>query len=113
VGIGANLREIETRLKIASEVIARHVEYDRPITSLRLVTLPGTDGVDKHCLLVIAAQACGAVAVNDGDGHYTYPVRRETGIQRVSQMDLLRPKIHMKSDNHDFLRELMQFIAEN
>jgi hypothetical protein len=113
IGIGGDSRQIETRLKTASDVIARHVEYDRPIVSLRQVDLPGTDGVDRNCLLVIVAQACGVVAVNDGDKHYTYPVRRETGIERVSQRELLMPKFHMKSDNHDFLKELMQFVMEN
>jgi hypothetical protein len=50
--------------------------------------------------------------VHDGAGHYTFPVRRETGLTRVSREEILNPKIHIKSDNYDFLRELYQFVHE-
>jgi hypothetical protein len=113
VGIGNDRREIESRLKFASEVIARHLEYDRSIVFFHQIIVPSTAGVDNNCLVIAVAQACGVVAVNDGDGHYTYPVRRETGVQRVSREELVKPKFDIKSDNYDFLRELNQFILEN
>ncbi len=50
--------------------------------------------------------------VHDGNGHYSYPVRRETGIARPSRLEIASPKSHMKHDNYDFLRDLNQFIRE-
>lgn len=50
--------------------------------------------------------------MHGGAGHYTFPVRRETGLTRVSREEILNPKIHIKSDNYDFLRELYQFVHE-
>lgn len=113
VGIGDDPSMIESRLKFASDVLARHLEYDRPIIGFHQVLVPDTLGVDRICLVVIAAQACGAVGVRDHQGRYTYPVRRETGTDRVSGNDLAMHRIHMKSDNHDFLRILSQFVREN
>lgn len=111
VGIGTNPRDVENRLKVAREVIAKHVEYDRELVSFRQIVFPGEDG-EKVCLVIVVAQACEVASVHDGQGHYTYPVRHETGINRVSRDQLLGKKMHMKSDNHDFVGELNQFIRD-
>jgi hypothetical protein len=112
VGIGSG-RELENRLKFASDVLSKHVEYGREIIRLRQVVLPGKDGKDKICLVIVVADACEPVGVHDGQGHYTYPVRRETGLTRVSRDEVLNPKLYQKSDNYDFLRELYQFVHQN
>jgi hypothetical protein len=111
VGIG-NSHDAERRLKFANEVLEKHLDYGRSIYRFHQLLLRDTGGVERLCLLVVAAQACEVVGVSDGEGHYTYPVRREGGIQRVSRYDLAAPKSHMKSDNYDFLRDLEQFVRE-
>lgn len=111
VGIGST-REVESRLKFASEVLQKHMEYDRPIFRFHQLELAGGDAQERICLLVIVGQACGVVGVRDEHGRYTYPVRRETGLRRETRDALLTPKLHMKSDNHDFLAELEQFARE-
>ena len=80
VGIGEG-RELESRLKVARDVIAEHISYDREIASFRQVAV-GEKGKEKICLIVVVSQAREAVGVSDGCGHYSYPVRRETGITR-------------------------------
>jgi Putative DNA-binding domain len=111
VGIG-NGRELENKLKFAADVLAKHIEYPREIVRLRQAVMARKDGTDRVCLVVVIAQACEPAGVNDGSGRYTYPVRRETGLMRVPRDEVLNPKIHMKSDNHEFLRELYQFLHE-
>jgi hypothetical protein len=111
VGIGTG-RKLEDKLKFAADVLSKHLDYPREIARLRQVVLAGKDGTGKICLVVVIAQACEPVGVHDGEGHYTYPIRRETGLTRVPRDEILTPKIHMKSDNYDFLRELYQFIYE-
>jgi hypothetical protein len=111
VGIGSG-RELENKLKFAAEVLAKHLEYPRDICRLRQIVVPDRDGADKVCLVVVVAAACEPVGVNDGAGRYTYPVRRETGLTRVARDEILNPKIHIKSDNYDFLREIYQFVHE-
>jgi Putative DNA-binding domain len=110
VGIGDNPHQIESRLKFARDVISNHLDYDREVVSFRQILLPDRNGVEKVCLVIIVAQACDAAGVHDGKGRYTYPVRRETGIERVSRTEIASPKAHMKSDNLDFLSELNSFI---
>jgi hypothetical protein len=111
VGIG-NGHELESRLKFARDVVARHIEYDREIVSFRQVAV-GRNGDAKICLIVVVSQASGPVAVSDGHGRYTYPVRRETGISRGSIEDVPVRKLHLKSDNRDFMNQLKQFIRDN
>jgi hypothetical protein len=112
VGIGANSREVETRLKVVREVLARHLEYGREIVRVEQVILRDQAQKEQICLIVAVAQACEPVGVHDGNGHYSYPVRRETGIARPSRLEIASPKSHMKHDNYDFLRDLNLFIRE-
>jgi hypothetical protein len=111
VGIGDG-KEVENRLKVARDVIAAHIHYDHEIASFRQVVI-GQRGEEKVCLVVVISQAYEAVAVNDGAGRFSYPVRRETGINRVSREDVPIGKLHLKSDNRDFMRELDQFVRDN
>jgi hypothetical protein len=112
IGVGDAPRDVENRLMVVRQVIAKHIEYDRDLVLFRQIVPPGKGG-EKVCLVIVVAQACEVVGVHDGQGHYTYPVRRETGIERVSSLNLGSQKIHMKSDNHDFMRELNQFVFDN
>jgi hypothetical protein len=111
VGIGEG-RELENRLKFARDVVAQHIKYEREIVSFRQVAV-GEKRNEKICLIVVVSQACEAVAVSDGRGRYSYPVRRETGISREDPYDLPVRKLYLKSDNRDFMHQLKQFIDDN
>jgi hypothetical protein len=54
-----------------------------------------------------------AVGVSGGAGQFTYPVRRETGISRESRRHIDGEKTHAKSDDHDFMEKLEQFVKDN
>jgi hypothetical protein len=108
VGVGTG-RELENRLKIARDVAAQHIEYDRELVSFRQVAVKD-NGQEKICLIIVISQAGSPVGVTDGQGSYRYPVRRETGITRVSR-DAIRTRL--TSDNRGFLHELRQFIRDN
>ena len=60
VGIGG---DVESRLKFASDVLARHLEYDRNVVKFHQVEVPDKAGVKNLCLIVIVAKACGPVGV--------------------------------------------------
>jgi hypothetical protein len=110
VGIGDG-RSLENRLKVAKDVLEEFLEYDREIVTLRQIGMG--EKRDMVCLVIVVSQACSSVGVSDGEGRFSYPVRRETGIERVARMDTPAIKSHRKSDNRDFLVELKQFIRDN
>lgn len=110
VGIGDG-RNLENRLKVASDVLEEFLEYDREIVTFRQVGI-GKER-DTICLVIVVSQACSSVGVSDGEGRFSYPVRRETGIGRVARSDTPAIKSHRKSDNRDFLGELKQFTRDN
>jgi hypothetical protein len=110
VGIGGG-RDLENRLKVARDALADFLEYGREIISFRQVSMGAQR--DKICLVIVISQACSAVGASDGEGRYSYPVRRETGIERVGRSDVPVSKLHLKSDNRDFLSQLNQFIRDN
>ncbi len=111
VGVGSG-RELERNLKVAADVIARFIEYDRDIVLFRQIVL-ADQGKEKICVIIVVSQACSAVAVSNGDGQYTYPVRRETGISREGRNNVPVGKLHLESDNRDFMHQLRQFIRDS
>lgn len=112
VGLGSPSRDLDKRLKALETVVATHVEYPRNVVSLAQVVVPIKD--ERHlCLVVMVAQTVEPVGVNDGNGKYTYPLRRETGIDRVPRSTLAEHKRPIREDNHDFMNDLRRFVAEN
>jgi hypothetical protein len=109
VGLGSG-HELESRLKFAADVLSKQIEYPRDFSRLRQVVVPGKDGTDRVCLVIVIAQTREPVAVRDDASRYTYPVRRETGLTRVSRRELSEAKTQVKSDNHEFQRELYLFV---
>ncbi len=112
VGLGHSTRELENRLKAVETVFGRHLEYSRQIVSLQQVIVPTETG-ERLCLVIIVAQSCEPVGVNDGNGRYSYPVRQESAIDRVSRATIHEDKSRIKEDNHDFMNDLRRFVAEN
>ena len=111
-GIGDNLSQIEARLKYTRTVIANYIKYDRDIVYFKQVPLKDRSNKDKICLVIVIAQAEGVVAVKDKQGRFSFPVRRATGLDRIDRGELCIKKIHVKSDNHDFMEELEQFVRD-
>jgi hypothetical protein len=110
VGIGEG-RNLENRLKVARDVLGEFLEYDREIVTFRQIGMG--EQRDTICLVIVISQACSPVGVSDGEGRFSYPVRRETGIERVARVNTPAIRSHRKSDNRDFLVELKQFSRDN
>ena len=112
VGLSRDSRELENRLKVARDIVKSHIDYDQDIVTFHQVVVPVEDG-DKTCLVVIVAQTSGVVGVRDAQHNYKYPVRQETGIERMSRIDVLGRKGFVRSDNYGFMRALRQFTLDN
>jgi hypothetical protein len=110
VGIGTG-RDLENRLKVAKDVLAEFVKYRRDIVSFRQVPMGAQRNV--ICLVVVISQAISRVGVSDGQGRFSYPVRRETGSERVDEDKTPSSKLHLKSENREFLTDLRQFVKDN
>ena len=107
-GIGS-LLEIERRLSYTRQVLAERVKYANDIFYLHQVNVDDGNGNLKCCLVIVVAQARNVVAVRGEDGRYSYPIRRETGLERGDLDKIAAQKLHVKSDNFDFIQELEQF----
>jgi hypothetical protein len=112
VGVTGSRAEHENRVKFASDVIASLVERGDRITKLRQVAIE-VNGEHRIVIVVLVAQASGVIGVHNGAGQYTFPVRRETGKALVSKSDVAGGKMLVKSDNYDFLKNIVTFVREN
>jgi hypothetical protein len=112
VGIGSG-SEAESRLKFARDILAERLDYPREVVSFYQVIVPNGSGGEGACLVITVVKTIEAVGVGDGAGQFTYPVRRETGISRESRRDIDSAKQHLKSDSHDFMEKLEQFVRDS
>lgn len=112
VGIGDNTIEVERRLNYTSRVIAEYLNCGDDAIYFHQVPLEDEDGDRWICLIIAVAQTGSPVSVKDKEGRYTYPVRREAGFDRADAGELVFQKIHIKSDNFDFIRDLRDFVHD-
>jgi hypothetical protein len=110
-GIGEQV-EIEHKLKYTRQVISERINYRRDIFHFQEVAIDDGNGNLMHCLVIVIAQAQNVVEVKGEAGRYSYPVRLETGLERVARDEIAIAKLHVKSDNFDFVQELEQFLKE-
>jgi hypothetical protein len=111
-GIGNNITEIERRMNYTSRVIAEYINPIKDVVYFHQVPLQDGKGDRQICLVIAVAQADSLVSVKDKEGRYTYPVRRETGFDRVDITKLEYQKIHIKDSNFDFINELREFVYD-
>lgn len=112
VGISGSRTELENRLKFISDVFATIVEHGARITKVRQVSMK-VIGEDKIAIVILVAQASEVIGVDNGAGHYSFPVRRETGKALVSKGEIADTKGFIERDNYDFLKTLATFVREN
>ncbi|MFC2000056.1 ATP-binding protein [Chloroflexota bacterium] len=112
VGIGNIPTEIERRLKHTCDVLAKYLQYDRAVTTFQQVSLQDHQGRQCVCLVLIIARTESQVSVRDSQNRSTYPVRRETGLERADPRQVWLSKQHLKSDDHDFLDALKQYTYD-
>jgi hypothetical protein len=105
--------DIESMLKDAADVIADRVAYPRRISNLRQVTVPSGNGQNVICMVIAVARSIEPVGASDGNGQFSYPVRRETGLSNATPRDVADEKTHYKSDSNEFLSDLSQFVRDN
>lgn len=111
-GIGDDLTELERKLKYTRDVSRNYLVYPRDILHFQLVKVKNSDGFLKNCLVIVIKQTCETVSVKDKDGRFTYPIRQETGLTRVTDDYIWRQKMHIKSDNFDFISLFNQMLHE-
>jgi hypothetical protein len=111
-GIGSDRLEIERRLKFARQVLAEHLDCASDAIYFHQVTMPDKNSDMRTCLIVAIAQASSPVSVKDKDGRYSYPIRRETGFDRVDKTTLAHEKLNVKADNFDFIHDLTVFAYD-
>jgi len=91
-GIGNQL-EIEHRLKYTRLVLGERVKYANDIFHFHQVSIDDGNGNLRYCLVIVIAQARNVVEVKGEDGRYSYPIRLETGVERVARDEIAEKKM--------------------
>jgi predicted HTH transcriptional regulator len=110
-GIGNKL-EAEGRLKNTPQVLDERVQYSNDVFYFKPVIIKDKNGDDKLCLVIVIVQNKEVVAVKCEYNRYSYPVRKETGLDRISCKEVAKQKKNVKNDNFDFMQELVHYTYD-
>jgi len=104
------LRDLENKLKLAKTKIKEYIDYDADFVHFQQILMKDINDNTVSCLIIAIAQTKNVVAVKDKNGHFTYPVRVSTGLERMEPEKIRRAKINIYNDNFDYLKELKTFL---
>jgi hypothetical protein len=109
VGIDRQRKIVEARLKYTRDTISKYLHYSRDITYFHEVLAERTK---PPCLVIAIAQTASPVGVRDRMNRFTYPIRRATGLTRVTEETVHHTKAGVHSDNYDYIQDLDLVIRE-
>jgi len=106
------IADLENKLKFTKSVLNRYIEYAGDYIHFQPVMLHDSGNNEKNCFVIVVAQAKGVVSVKDQTGKFSYPLRLETGLERVDRERIRNLKIDVSKDNHSFISDLDRFIHD-
>src|SRR5439155_13539473 len=101
------------RLKTTRDVLTSRLDCDADLILFRQVVAKDSKNNEALCFLIVIGQAAESVGARDERGRFSFPVRIETGIERLSSKDIELRKANIENDNFDFLNQLEQFVRDN
>lgn len=106
--------DLENKLKSAKSVLNRYIKYDGEYIHFQQVMMRNSENKEENCLVIVVAQTKGVVSVKDQLGKFSYPLRLETGQERVDRERIGDSKWEwdVLNDNYDFLSTLNDFVED-
>lgn len=100
------VEDLENKLKFTKSTIKRYINYANEFFHFQLIALKDDVGIDKNCLIIAIAQTKDVISVKDNSEKYSYPIRSETGLDRVDYETIKKSKIFVHHNNYDFILNL-------
>jgi len=102
--------DLENKLKTVKSVIKQHVNCGNDFLHFQQTRMKDDGDNEKTCLIIAIAQTKGMVSVKDKSGKFSYPVRYETGLERINPENLEVVKRNVPKDNYNFISNLYDFL---
>lgn len=98
--------DLENRIKYAKDVILHRIDSESDYTHFQPLVLKDENNVERTCLLIVIKRMMNVVGVRNEKDQFTYPIRNETGITRVTRNEVNNSKIGLKHNDYQFLSTL-------
>jgi len=100
------ISDLENKMQSIRTTIKKWIDYQEDFIILKEIIIKVNNSHDRHCLAIVIAQTEEVVGVGNLNGRFSYPIRFETGLDRVSFNFLRKRKKIINKTNLDFLRFL-------
>lgn len=98
------VKDLENKLKHTKYVIKRYVDHDPDFFQFQQVSIKDRHDKHRNCLIIAISQTKNVIPVKDDQDKFSYPVRLETGLERVTYESIKRKKEStVLQDNYRFI----------
>jgi len=106
------VQDLENKLKFTKSIIKRYINYNTDFIHFQQILMKDESGKDGSCLIIAIAKTKGVIFVKDNSGKISYPIRLETGLNRVDYEEIRDSKINVLHDNHDYILNLDRLLHD-
>jgi len=103
-----SIDDLENRKKSIKSTIRNYINIDYNFIVLQEVKLED----NKKCLVIVIAQTKAAIEVRGLNNMYSYPIRLETGLEKIDKSKIQKQKEDVLQNNFDFIINLKEFVKE-
>lgn len=106
------ISDLENKMSFTKRILNKYISRGANIVHFEPLSIKNDEGILKDCLVIVVTQTKDVISVKDAEGKYIYPVRVETGIQRVDPELIKSSKTKIESDNYNFIFNLERYLHE-
>lgn len=103
---------LENKIKATKSVLMRYIKYSGDFVHFQPITLLDSEKTEKNCLVIVVAQTKDEIPVEGVSKGFSYPIRLETGLERLDPNRINESKRGIYIDNYAFLLTLKKVIQE-
>ena len=103
-----SIDDLENRKKSIKSTIRNYINIDYNLIVLQEVKLED----NKKCLVIVIAQTKDSIEVRGLKNVYSYPIRLETGLEKINKSKIQKQKEDVLQNNFDFIINLKEFVKE-
>lgn len=97
--------DLENKKKHCASSLQKNTNHPLKFCQFQEIKMKDLDNKEKTCLIIIIMQTNDVISVRRINGTFSYPIRLETGLERIDEPTIKRQKEGIEN-NYNFLKDL-------
>ncbi len=103
------VEDLENKMK-SINITIKNFTNENEFFKTKELSLENENRIRCSCLMIFIAQTKKVIEIKQRNNVYSYPIRVETGLERLSYSEIQSKKKDIENDNFNFLKNLKVFV---